>query len=147
MRYGLEMLSNVEGLPQLLDQELVGFLTAVRENGQPQTSPVWFQRDGEDIVVYNQPGAWRLRSVETNPLVALSLRADRQGHSLVSLEGNAVVEEHLPPARSFPGYEEKYADEIADLGLTPESFSEEYSIGIRITVTRVRASGISGLLE
>jgi hypothetical protein len=42
---------------------------------------------------------------------------------------------------------DKYTDEIADLGWTPDSFSDEYSVGIRITVTRVRASDISRLLE
>jgi PPOX class probable F420-dependent enzyme len=141
------MLSGTEGLPELLDKELIAFLTAVNENGQPQASPVWFQRDGEDIVVYNRPGARRLRSIETNARVALTLRADRQGHALVSLEGTAVTENHLPRAKDFPGYEEKYLDEIADLGWTPDSFSDEYSVGLRITVTRVRASGISRLLD
>jgi PPOX class probable F420-dependent enzyme len=141
------MLSSTEGLPQLLDKELIAFLTAVNENGQPQTSPVWFQRDGEDIVVYNRPDARRLRSIETNARVALTLRADRQGHALVSLEGTAVVENQLPRAKELPGYEEKYVDEIADLGWTPISFSDEYSIGIRITVTKVRASSISRLLD
>jgi PPOX class probable F420-dependent enzyme len=141
------MLSSTEGLLQLLDKELVAFLTAVNENGQPQTSPVWFQRDGEDIVVYSRPDARRLRSIETNARVALTLRADRQGHALVSLEGTAAMENHLPRAEELPGYEEKYADEIIDLGWTPGSFSDEYSVGIRITVTKVRASGISRLLD
>jgi PPOX class probable F420-dependent enzyme len=141
------MLSSTEGLPQLFDKELVAFLTAVKENGQPQTSPVWFQRDGDDIVVYNRPDARRLSSIETNAQVALALRGDRQGHALVSLEGTAVVESQLPRAKELPGYEEKYADEIADLGWTPDSFSDEYSVGVRITVTRVRASGIFRLLD
>ena len=141
------MLSNTDGLPQLLDQELIGFLTAVKENGQPQTSPVWFQRDGEDIVVYNRPDARRLRSIESNPRVALTLRADKHGHSLVSLEGTAVVEEQLPPAKAFPGYVEKYAADIAELGWTPETFSNDYSIGLRMTVTRVRAEDVAGLLD
>ena len=140
------MLGDTEGLPRLLDGELIAFLTAVKDNAQPQTSPVWFQRDGEDIVVYNRPDARRLRSIETYPRVALTLRADRQGHALVSLEGTAIVESSLPRAKDFPGYEQKYADEIAELGWTPDSFSDEYSVGIRITVTRVRASGISRLL-
>ncbi len=141
------MLSNTGHLPRLLDRELIALLTTVNENGQPQTSPVWFQRDGEDIVVFNRPNARRLRSIETNPRVALALRADRQGHALVSLEGTAAIEPHLPRAKDFAGYEDKYVDEIADLGWTPDSFSDEYSVGIRITVTRVRASDISRLLD
>ena len=140
------MLSTTEGLPRLLDQELIAFLTTVREDGQPQTSPVWFHRDGNDIVVYNRPDARRLRSIETNSRIALTLRADRQAYSVVSLEGTAVVDEDLPPAELFPGYVTKYADEITNLDWTPDSFSDEYSVGIRITVTRVRAEDIPRLL-
>jgi PPOX class probable F420-dependent enzyme len=147
MQYRIWMLSNTEGLPQVLDSELIAFLTAVNEDGQPQTSTVWFQRNGEGIVVYNRPDARRLRSIETNARVAMMLRADRQGHAVISLEGTAAVENDLPRAKDLPGYEEKYADEIADLGWTPDSFSDEYSVGIRIAVTRIRASGISRLLE
>lgn len=147
MQYRLWMLSNTEHLAQLLDRELIAFLTTVKENGQPQTSPVWFQRDGEDIVVFNRPDARRLSSIETNPRVALALRADPQGHALVSLEGTAAIDPHLPRAKDFPGYEDKYMDEIADLGWTPDSFSGEYSVGIRITVTRVRASDMARLLD
>lgn len=147
MRYRQCMLSNTAHLARLLDKELIAFLTTVNDDDQPQTSPVWFQRDGEDIVVFNRPDARRLCSIETNPRVALALRADRQGHALVSLEGTAAIEHSLPRAKEFPGYEDKYVGEIADLGWTPDSFSDEYSVGIRITVTRVRASDISRLLN
>ena len=65
----------------------------------------------------------------------------------MTLEGTAVVEEGLPLAKDFPGYEEKYAEEIAGLGWTPQSFSDDYPVGIRITVTRVRAFGVTSLLK
>ena len=136
------MLSNTEGLTQLLDREFIGFLTAVKEDGQPQTSPIWYHRDGDDIVIYNRTNARRLRSIETNPHVALNLRGDHQGHVVVTLEGTAAVDASLPPAKDFPGYEDKYAGEIAGLGWTPDSFSADYPVGIRMTVTRVRAAGI-----
>jgi PPOX class probable F420-dependent enzyme len=95
-------------------------------------------RDGEDIVVYNRPTAPRLASIESNPRVAFNLRGDLRGIELVSLEGRAAVED-LPPAKDFPGYETKYAREIERLGWTPDSFSGDYGVGLRIIVTRVRA--------
>lgn len=141
------MLSNTPGLTDVLDQEVIGFLTAVRGDGQPQTSPIWYIRDGEDIVIYNRPAARRLRSIKANPHVALNLRADRGARSGVTLEGTAVVESGLPPAKDFAGYEEKYAEEIAGLGWTPQSFSDDYPFGIRMTVTRVRAWRVNNLLR
>ena len=136
------MLTSTKGLTEALDNDLIGFLTAVTETGQPQTSPVWFMRDEEDIVVYNRPVARRLRSIENNPKVAFTLRADPHGSSALTLEGTAAVETSLPPAKDFPGYVDKYGDDIASLGWTPESFSSDYSVGLRMTVTRVRSWGL-----
>lgn len=141
------MLSSKPGLNEAIDRSLIGFLTAVNAAGQPQASPVWFLRDGEDLIVYNRPTAARLESIVSNPRVALNLRGDRQGHAGVSLEGTAEVDESLPPAHQFPEYVEKYADEIAGLGWTPESFAADYSVGIRMSVTRVRAFGLRLLTE
>jgi len=106
-----------------LDSALIGFLTAVNPQGQPQTSPIWFIRDGEDIVIYNRPTAARLESIDSNDRVTLNLRADRRARSGISLEGGATVDASLPPAIDFPGCVDKYGEEIKRLGWTPESFS------------------------
>lgn len=135
------MITNTAGLAEILDRDLIGFLTAVNEQGQPQTAPVWFVRDGDDLVVYNQPTTPRLTSIAANPRVSFVLRGDPRGSGMASFEGSAAVED-LPPAKDFPGYLEKYAGEIEHLGWTPESFSEDYRIGVRITITRVRTFGL-----
>jgi len=135
------MLTNITGLPEVLDTDLIGFLTAVDAEGQPQTSPVWYLRDGEDLIVYNRPTAARLTSIASNPLVAFNLRGDLRANAVVTLEGRARVE-NLPPAKDLPGYVSKYGKEIERFGWTPETFSDDYRTGLRITVTRVRASGL-----
>ncbi len=143
--YGEPMLSNTSGLNEALDSALIGFLTAVSGRGQPQTSPIWYIRDGEDIVIYNRPTAARLESLDSNDRVAFNLRADRRARSGISLEGTAVVDSSLPPAIGFPGYVDRYGEEIKRLGWTPESFSNDYSVGLRMTVTRVRDWGVAKL--
>ena len=141
------MLSHTPGLTEALDADLVGFLTAVNAKGQPQTSPIWFIRDGDDIVIYNRARAARLRSIAENSRVAFNLHADAEGRSGISLEGTAAVESSLPPAEEFPGYVDKYDQAIADLGMTPKSFSDDYSVGIRMAVKRVRAWRVDRLIE
>lgn len=128
-----------------MDSDLVGFLTAINVRHQPQTSPIWFMRDGDDIVVYNKSDAARLRSIGSNSKVAFNLRADQRGQSGVTLEANASIDEALPPAKDFPGYVNKYGREIERLGWTPDSFSTDYSVGIRLVVTRLRAWGVDKL--
>lgn len=139
------MLTNVPRLTEIFDNDLIGFLTAVNEAGQPQTSPVWFITDGEDIIVYNQPDTARFTSIATNPKVSFNLRGDRRAIGAVTIEGTASIEENLPAAMDFPGYLDKYAREIERLGWTPETFSDDYSTGLRIVVTRVRTWGLEAL--
>lgn len=135
------MLTSDTGLAEALDSAIIGFLTAVNGSGQPQASPVWYIRDGEDLVVYNRPTAPRLRSIANNNRVAFNLRADWRARSGISLEGEAAIDSDLPPAVDFPGYVDRYGSEIAGLGWTPESFSTDYSVGLRIIVSRVRNWG------
>ena len=137
-------LTESEELCDILDRELIGFLTAVNTAGQPQTAPVWFMRSGDDLIVYNREGTPRLAAVASNPKVAFNLRGDLRASAAVTLEGVAHVEE-LPPAREFPGYVDKYGREIERLGWTPESFSEDYGVGMRLVLTRVRTWGLSKL--
>lgn len=139
------MISNTPGLAELLDSDLVGFITAVDSGGQPQTSPVWFVRDDEDIVVFNKPTTPRLRAIESNPKVAFNLRGDIRAGGAVLIEGVAKHEPDMAPPRDFPGYVDKYAREIERLGWTPESFGDDYAAGIRILVTRVRLWGLDKL--
>lgn len=137
-------LTDSDQLCDILDRDLIGFLTAVNTDGQPQTSPVWYLRDDDDIVVYNRPATPRLAAVAANPRVSFNLRGNLQATGAVTLEGVAKVG-GLPPAMDFPGYIEKYGKEIERLGWTPESFSQDYSVGLRVVVTRLRSWGLGEL--
>lgn len=140
------MITEHTALTALLDREYVAFLTTVNGESQPQTSPIWFMRDGDDLVVYNRPSAPRLISIAANPKVAFNLRGDLRGDAVASLEGEASIG-NLPPATEFPGYIDKYGEEIARLGWTNDQFAGLYSAGLRIRVTRVRAHGLDSVDE
>jgi PPOX class probable F420-dependent enzyme len=59
-----------------LRSEQVAWLTTVRADGQPQSTPVWFLWDGETFLLYSQPGAQKVRNVTANPKVSLHLGDD-----------------------------------------------------------------------
>lgn len=141
------MINSDPHLAKLLDDDIIGFLTAVNGSGQPQTAPVWFLRQGEDLIVYNRTGTPRLESIAMNSKVSFTLRADAKGDAMATLEGVARVDDGLPLAKDLDGYVDKYATSIADLGWTPESFSDDYPVGLRITVTRVRSFGLTALVD
>ena len=138
------MLSQSPRVVAILDREVIGFLTAVSAEGQPQTSPVWFHRVDDDLVVYNRATSPRLTSVAANPRVSFNLRGDRRANGAVLVEATATVAD-LGPASALPGYVDKYGREIERLGWTPETFSADYSVALRLEVTRVRSWGLESL--
>ena len=132
------MLDNPEAARRL-DAEPIIWLTTVRGNGQPQTSPVWFLRQADEVLIYSLPDTARVGNIESNPRVALNLDGNGQGGAIVTLEGTARIDSTLPSADQLPAYVAKYREFMARNGWTPEVFASKYSTPIRISLTRGRA--------
>jgi PPOX class probable F420-dependent enzyme len=121
-----------------LDQETVIWMTTVRSDGQPQTSVVWFLLEGDEILVYSKAGTIRNRNVVDNPKVSLNLDGNSRGGAVVTMEGTARVDPDTPAGNDHPVYLEKYQSLIESNGWTPEIFSRDYPVPIRVTINRVR---------
>ncbi len=119
-----------------LREEEVAWLTTVRQDGQPQSVPVWFLWDGESFLIYSQPGRQKLKNVGRNPGVALNLNSNAQGGDVVRAEGTAEVAGDVPPADEVDEYLEKYREAIARIGFDPDGFARTYSVALRVTPTR-----------
>jgi PPOX class probable F420-dependent enzyme len=122
-----------------LREELVAWLVTVARDGTPVPTPVWFDWDGQTLLIYSQRDKPKLRHIAANPRVALALRTDELGDDLAVISGDAAVDEATPAAFEVPSYVNKYRDEIARQGADPQSFSAEYSVPIRIRPTMLRA--------
>jgi PPOX class probable F420-dependent enzyme len=121
----------------LRDDPVVWF-TTVTPAGAPLPAPVWFLWDGADSVrMYSQPRQ-RMRNLEASDRVALNFGGDGRGGDVVVLSGRAVVDRDAPGADADPAYLDKYREAIGRIGMTPETFAQEYSLPVRIRVTRVR---------
>lgn len=125
-------------IAERLDRTLIAWLTTVTPDGQPQSSPVWFLRDGERFVIYSLANAPRVRNVRVNPRVALNLNSTDDGGQVVTVEGTATLEDG-PPSTTLPAYQAKYQALIAEYGWTAESFARDYPQRIVVTPTRLRS--------
>jgi PPOX class probable F420-dependent enzyme len=122
-----------------LDQEKVGWLTTVSSSGQPQSSVVWFLRSGDDLLIYSQAEAGKLKNIAANPKVAFNLRGDAEGDRVATFEGTATIDRSPTPAHEDPTYLAKYEGEIERLGWTPPEFAADYSVLIRLHIDRIRS--------
>jgi PPOX class probable F420-dependent enzyme len=125
-------------IAERLDRTLIAWLTTVTPDGQPQSSPVWFLRDGERIVIYSLANAPRVRNVRANPRIAFNLNSNDSGGDVISIEGSAALEDG-PPSTALPAYQAKYLPLITDYGWTPESFARDYPQRLVVTPARIRS--------
>ena len=122
-----------------LRTEQILWLTTVRADGQPQSSPVWFLWDGETFLVFSQPSAQKLRNLAGNPRVAVNLESDGTGDEVLTVDGTAAVDPEVPPSDEIEEYRVKYREGIQAMGSTPAELARDFSVAIRIRLSRVRA--------
>lgn len=121
-----------------LETELVGWVTTVAPDGQPQSSPIWFLwRDGK-VVVYSHMRAPRNANVEANSRVAFNLNTDPDGEEVVTMEGEARIDLSLRPSSADEAFQAKHRHMIDRYGWTPQWLAENYPVPIVITPTRWR---------
>lgn len=122
-----------------LEEEYVIWLTTIDSNLTPQPRPVWFIWQDDSFLIFSQAKAHKIRHIRKNPMVALHFNTDETGekHVIIFL-GEASIEPNPPLAHQVPVYLNKYKDGIVGLSMSPEEFSREYSVAIRIKPAEVR---------
>ena len=124
---------------QHLENEYFIWLTTVDSNLAPQPRPVWFIWEGDSFLIFSQAKAYKIKHIKKHPRVALHFNTDETGDkNLIVFIGEASIDLDSPPAHKVPAYFKKYKDGIAGLDMTPEEFSREYSVAIRIKPTQMR---------
>ena len=122
----------------LTDQYVI-WLTTVDSNLMPQPRPVWFIWQDDSFLIFSQAKAHKVAHIKKNPKVSLNFNTDESGDKhVIVFTGEASIDADCPPAHQVPAYFEKYKEGIAGLDMTPEAFSSEYSVAIRIRPAEVR---------
>jgi PPOX class probable F420-dependent enzyme len=124
---------------QHLANQYVIWLTTVDSKLTPQPRPVWFIWENDSFLIFSQANAHKVKHIRKHPRVALHFNSDETGDKqIIVFTGEASIDATSPAAHEIPSYLKKYQDGIAALEMTPEEFSREYSIAIKIRPTEVR---------
>jgi PPOX class probable F420-dependent enzyme len=119
-----------------LATDMMGWLTTVTPDGQPQTFPMWFLWEDEEILIYSDRRAKRNGNVRANPRVSLVLQGDLKGNDVVMIEGEARIDDAAPPPAEHVAFQAKYGASIVETFNSPEEHDERYNVPIRIRPTR-----------
>ncbi len=124
---------------QHLEDEYVIWLTTVDSQLTPQPRPVWFIWQDNTFLIFSQAKAYKVSHIKKHPGVALHFNTDENGEKhVIVFVGEATIDPNHLPAHQVPAYFEKYKAGIASLDMTPEGFSRDYSIAIKVKPTEVR---------
>ena len=123
-----------------IKKEYFIWLTTVDSAGAPQPRPVWYIWENNSFLVFSQAKAHKVKHIQNNPKVSLHFNTsdDKGEKRLIVFTGTASIDNDSPPAHRIRAYMRKYKTGIKDLNTTPEQFSQDYSIAIRIHPTNVR---------
>ena len=132
---------NKEERDLFLAQPRIAHLVTLRPEGAPHVAPVWFLWDGEHGTkgrawVMADGGAVKVRNIQSNPSVALSIATPERPLSYVVLEGQAAVDsddlsqvvERMCVLYDGPGRGADFAKEL---------LGEERMVLLEITVDKV----------
>jgi PPOX class probable F420-dependent enzyme len=124
-----------------LATDMIGWVTTVTPDGQPQTFPIWFLWADGEILVYSDRRAKRNANIRNNPRVALHLDDDGRGNDIVIVEGEARIDEATPPVTENGAYLAKYGEWITEFLTSAEEMHTIYNVPVWIRPTRGRAFG------
>jgi len=124
-------------IDQRLRENIIVWLNTVRPDGHPHSVAVWFLWDGEAVLIFSRPGTQKIRNLQKNAAVVLSLDDTQRGDDPITIEGLASL---LPPGSlnlALDAYVEKYGEMIEELGYTPETMARVFVQPVRIELKRV----------
>ena len=122
-----------ERIERHLSGDLIAWLTTVTPSGRPAPRPVWFVWDGAAITIYSLNNGAKLRHIAANDQVAVHFNSTPDGGDVVVIEGRAERVPGAPAPSEFPGFLDKYAARIQQMGRSPQWYDDGYGVALRIT--------------
>ena len=91
------------------------FLATTMTDGTPQVSPVWFNVDGEHIVINTAEGRVKDRNMSSRPYVALTMDDPNDPYRYLLLRGSVVERVHEGAVEHINTLSRKYLGEDWDI--------------------------------
>ena len=80
-----------EKFNDLLDKPALAHVATVTPKGSPRTSPMWFEWDGEHILLSHTKARAKYRDVQANPRIALSIVDPENPYQYLEVRGTVEI--------------------------------------------------------
>jgi PPOX class probable F420-dependent enzyme len=89
-------------------KKALGFLAFVRKDGSPQVNPIWFDWDGQHIIINTARGRVKDRVLHRHPRVSLAIADPDSPERYVEVRGHVVEETEVGAFEMICRLNEKY---------------------------------------
>ena len=80
-----------ERIQEYLKEPHIADLATVRPDGSPHVAPVWFEYDGKTVKVIAEKSAVKVRNIQHEPRVSISIATDASPYEYVLVNGTADI--------------------------------------------------------
>jgi len=75
---------------QLITDKNFGHVATINRDGSPQVSPVWIELDGNYLVINSEMKRRKVRNIQRDPRVAVSIQNAEKPYEYIEIRGKAV---------------------------------------------------------
>ncbi len=131
-----------EAFDRFVSENRWAVITTVRKSGQPSSSVVAYAREGDTIVVSTTAPTLKVRTLERNPQVTITVFNDAAPFNFVTVEGRADIErEGLEHATHL------VFENIKGSGFTEPEDLPAWLEAQRRVILRIHAERVSGVIR
>lgn len=123
---------------ELIEGANLARLAYVGANGRPHVVPIWFALIDGDIVMVTGPKADKVRALEQNGAVALTIDSSKPPYHVLLVDGDATVEATEGMAPEYPDIVRRYLGGGAEAYLAPMRDRVKTQRRIRVRVRSYR---------
>lgn len=82
-----------DDLKDILDKKGIAHVATISPAGNPRTSPMWYEWDGERVLLSHTKGRAKYREVLERPRIALSITDPDDPYRYIEIRGRVEVED------------------------------------------------------
>jgi PPOX class probable F420-dependent enzyme len=121
----------------LLEGANLARLSYIGTDGRPRVVPIWFTHEDGDIIMVTGPKAEKVRALEANGSVAISIDSSTPPYNVLLIDGDATLEyvDGMDPL--YRGIVERYLGRAADGYLNALKIRRQVRIRTKVRSYRI----------
>lgn len=127
-----------EPVKKFLEKPNVAVLATISPSGRPQATPVWFLLDGDEILMNTSQGRVKLRNVQADPRVAVTIYDKDNPYLYVQVRGRITIDPKSG-ARDIDRLSQRYRGKPYQY---PPSDAPEKRVSLRLKPSAISGMGL-----